>query len=468
MSSKGGLDLVGPDGSLRRLAGDSAELAREVLSFCGIPRSHAEILAHVEALSGAPLGAGASVVSELVTLLEGTGALVRTAIGRSRIGGRVIVGLGGAVASAMSPSLVQLLLGRGLEVRVLASERALRFVSREALALLTHTPVLSSMWHDEAAGVRVPHIELAAWADVMLVWPATATMIGRIATGDCSELVSAVALTTRAPVLVAPSMNEAMLDAPAVARNLETLEADGFRVTASALTHEVADAPADRRDARGGAPDPASLALMVEALCRAAAPHEPRDPASWEAFHRLVPETEHAWVSEAPDAAVLTMLDAHAHGGSLWDIGTGHGALAIAAAARGFRVIATDVSDTALERARGRAGEAPIVWLRDDVTESALRGAMDVIVDRGTLHTLAFDRRDAYASTITERTRTGSLVLVTTHTPGDLRVRSHPMTADAIAALFGDRFERVAVAAGTFSGALDPAPPCVTVALRRR
>lgn len=477
MASSQGLELVGPDGSLRRLEGDTATLAEALLAFCEeTARTRGEIRAHVEALTGAPLGAS-TVVDELVTLLREVGALqiappTRT---RTQTSARVILAMGGAVAAAHAPLLVQALQERGLEVRVIASERALRFVAREALEALTHAPVLSSMWADHESGEHgiakgVPHVELAAWADVVVVWPATATTISRIATGDCSELVSAVAITTRAPVLVAPSMNEAMLDAVSVARNLATLRADGFHVAASSLAHEVADTPEARVPARGGAPDPLSLARMVDALARAGLAVAPHDAASWEAFHRRVPEAEQAWVGAEPDPTVMRLIEAHARpGSSLWDVGTGHGAIAIAAAAHGHHVVATDLSGTALARARARAADAKIVWVRDDVTSSALATEFDVVVDRGTLHTLAPGLRAAYAAQITTRTRPGSIAILTVHTPpSDARVHSHPMSSTEVAALFGERFELLESVSGTFGGALSPAPACATCVLRRR
>jgi len=320
-----------------------------------------------------------------------------------------------------------------------------------------------------AAGepMRVPHVELAAWADVVIVWPASATTIARIATGDCSELVSAVAITTRAPVLIAPSMNEAMLEAPAVARNLETLRADRFHLTVSALAHEVAEAPSERRAHRGGAPDAATLTELALALVRTTA-RPPRDAASWEAFHRRVPEHEQPWFGDA-DPMVLRMLDAHARPrGSMWDVGTGHGAIAIAAADRGLRVVATDVSTTALDRARARAGDRSITWLRDDVLDTALRTDFDVVVDRGTLHTLAADRTARYVDVIAERTLAGAIVIVTAHAEDDPRVRSRATSEAEIVARFGQRFELVTAEHGPFAGALSPAPRAITVVLRRR
>ena len=458
MACKDTLEIVGRDGSLRRLEGDTAALAEVVLAFCETPREPSEIRGHIEALTGAPLGEG-SVVDGLIALLRETGALgapiARAAV---RTHARVVIAMGGAVAASDAPLLVRSLQAMGLEVRVVASERALRFVAREALEALTHAPVLDSMW---GAG-GVPHVSLASWADLVVVWPATATMIGRLATGDCSELVSAVAITTRAPVLVAPSMNEAMLDAVSVARNLDRLRADGFRITASALAHEVAERPEERELGRGGAPDAASLAKMIEALCRATVP-EPRDPASWEAFHRRMPELEQSWTG-APDPIVMRLLEKYP--GSLWDVGTGHGAIAIAAAASGRRVVATDVSETALARASARSNE--VVWICDDVTASRWSGVVDVVVDRGTLHTLGPERRGTYVDAIAAHTRSGSIVIVTTIASADPRLRVHAMTSDEVTATFGERFEPIDRIEGSFHGRLTPAPASETTVLRRR
>ena len=459
MACKDALEIVGRDGSLRRLEGDTAALAEVVLAFCETPRDPSEVRAHIEALTGAPLGEG-GVVDALVALLRETGALgapIRRPAPRTQA--RVVIAMGGAVAASDAPTLVRSLQAMGLEVRVVASERALRFVAREALEALTHTPVLDSMWG--AAGV--PHVTLASWADLVVVWPATATMIGRLATGNCSELVSAVAITTRAPVLVAPSMNEAMLDAVSVARNIDRLRADGFRITASALAHEVAERPEERELGRGGAPDAASLARMIEALCRATVP-EPRDAASWEAFHRRVPEPEQSWTGAEPDPVVMRLLEQHP--GSLWDVGTGHGAIAIAAAATGRRVVATDVSETALARASERASD--VVWIADDVTASRWSGVVDVVVDRGTLHTLGPERREAYVASIAAHTRSGSIVIITTIASADPRQRVHAMTSDEVTRLFGERFEPIDRIEAPFHGRLTPAPASVTTVLRRR
>jgi hypothetical protein len=455
LASRDALVLVALDGTVRRLEGDSATLAQVVLDHCAAPRTRAEIIAHVEAEAGAAVDP--KLMDELLSLLRGAAVLVAPRDRRTnRTSARALVAMGGGIAAADAPSLVRALQAKGFEVRVIATERALCFASKDALEALTHAPVLASIWPPEGATMHVPHVELAAWADVMIVWPATATTIGRIASGDCSELVSAVAITTRAPVLVAPSMNESMLDAPAVARNVATLRADRFFVTASAFAHEVADAPGERDVERGGAPDPITLADLALALVRTSS-RPPRDAESWESFHRRIPEDAQPWVGEA-DPIVLRMLDRHAsRGGSLWDVGTGHGALAIAAAQRGFRVVATDVSATALDRARARGGDQPIAWVEDDVLDSKLRMDFAVVVDRGTLHTIPTDRRSAYVDAIADRTRAEAIVLVT----------AHLMTEAEIVTSFGDRFAHVATEHGPFAGALSPAPAAITVVLRR-
>jgi 3-polyprenyl-4-hydroxybenzoate decarboxylase len=288
IESKGALYLPSADGTIKKLEGDSADLANAVLAFCAErARTRSEIVDHIRTLAGEI--EDESVIDELLELLESTKALSPPAKAGGAGGGadaranteagqattrtrtqtkRILLGLTGAVASAHAPLAVQLLQARGYEVRVMASESALRFVSRDALEAITGFPVISSIWEREV--LRVPHIELAAWPDAVVLWPASATTISRIATGDCSELVSAVAITTRAPVLVAPSMNVAMYEAPSVRRNIDTLKADGFHVVPPAFAHEVADAPDQRRPAIGGAPGPSEIVALVDVVLRVA------------------------------------------------------------------------------------------------------------------------------------------------------------------------------------------------------
>ncbi len=462
------LSLLGSDGSVRRLTGDSAALARAVLEHTArAARTRAEILAHVEALTGAPLE-DASVVDALIGMLREARALVPARPAPARgAGARILLGLGGAVAAAHAPMLVPLLQARGHEVRVAATENALDFVAPGALEALTHRAVVRS-FRQRDEGMRVPHIELAAWPDVMLVWPATAALVHRLATGDTGELVSAIAITTRAPVLVAPSMNPSMHDAPSVRRNLETLRRDGFALVPPTFAVEVADAPERRTPGYGGAPGPAELAAIVQAFLRLHPP-APRDAAGWEALHRRTPEAEQAWFTAEVDADVARAIDAHAPpGGRLWDVGTGHGATAAWAAARGFAVLATDASSTAVDRAAARHADARVTWLVDDVTETSVRGRFEVVIDRGTLHSLPEDVAPRWARAIVERTGPGAVVIVKAHAPpGDPRLRSHPVGRAALEALLGPSFAVIEAVEGAFAGTVDPPPPATTFVLRR-
>ncbi|MCA9663221.1 MAG: hypothetical protein KC486_33120, partial [Myxococcales bacterium] len=251
--------LVAADGTAHELRGRSAALTRALLAFTLEPRSRAEIVAHVEVLTGAPI-ADTSVVDELLELLRSLKivapvAATATAELPPRRGGqtRLLLGITGAIASALTPGLVGLLQRRGFEVRIVATEAALRFVQARVLEALTHHPVQTSLWGGDAE-VPAPHIDLARWADVVLVCPASATTIARLASGDYSTLLSAAALSTRAPVLVAPSMNADMYGQAAVQRNLAQLVEDGLHVIHPGSGHEVADAPAERVAALGPMP----------------------------------------------------------------------------------------------------------------------------------------------------------------------------------------------------------------------
>jgi 3-polyprenyl-4-hydroxybenzoate decarboxylase len=270
----GELLIVGADRSVRQLSGDSAQLARTVLSFLAAPHSRAEIAAHLERLSGKPLE-NPQVVEDLLKLLlsagvlheqAGQGAGVHQPAPRAgATGARVVLGLTGAIATAHAPTTVSLLLERGFDVEIAATRDALRMVSRLALEAITHRRVHTSLrGHDPS--IPVPHIRLAEWAEAVLVYPATATTLARIAHGDCSELVAALVLSTRAPVLVVPSMNPAMLGAPAVQRNLETLRQDGIWIADPAIGLEVAQAPAHRQLLWGAAPPPGTVLPLLDAL----------------------------------------------------------------------------------------------------------------------------------------------------------------------------------------------------------
>ncbi len=423
--------LIGRDGVVRRLDGDSAELAREVLAYLAEPRRDADVIAHVEELAG-PLGDRRAVVEHLLALLRETGAIVEAAGGGPRSGLRIVVGVTGAIAASHAPALISALQRRGHTVEVACTATAARFVSIETLAALAQRDIHVSMW-PRAAHVPVPHVALAAWAELVVIYPATATTIGRIAGGDFSELVAAIALTTRAPVVLAPSMNEAMLAAPAMQRNLAELRGDGFAILHGVPSQEAADAPALRDTTlAAAAPAPGDVAAAIDALLAANALVRP--PAAgaraWDAAYRrpLVP-----WAREdcEPDLATALARFAPAPRRVL-DIGCGLGQVARHAAAAGHRVVATDLSELALDLARARGGD--VIWLRDDIAATALVGPFDVLVDRATLHALPPARARAWAASIRRLAGDGAVVIVKCHERG-VPGSTTGWTAAALAAL---------------------------------
>jgi 3-polyprenyl-4-hydroxybenzoate decarboxylase len=273
IAERGGeLIIAGADRSIRKLSGSSAELASAVLSFLVTPHSRAQLTAHLEELSGKPIE-HPEVVADLLALLLSAGVLQDAAAPRGEQRSdrataprtRVVLGLTGAIGVAHAPAMVAALLERGCDLEIAATEAALTLVSRMALEALTHRRVHGSLrGHDVA--IPVPHIHLAAWAEVVLVCPATATTLARIAHGDSSDLVAALVIATRGPVLVVPSMNPTMLGAPAVRRNLETLRQDGIWVVDAAMGQEVAAAPSERQAIWGAAPAPATVLSILDAL----------------------------------------------------------------------------------------------------------------------------------------------------------------------------------------------------------
>lgn len=470
--------ILAPDGAVHELTGASAELARAVLAFLLEPRSRAEILAHVELLTGAPIS-NTRVVDDLLALLERAKVVVPDGPPpppRKGARTRLLLGLCGAVACSLAPSLIGLLQQRGFEVRVVATEAALRFVQADVLAALVHSRVHSSLWPDSSMP-PVPHIDLAQWADAVLIWPATATTISRLATADYSTLVSAVALATRAPVVVAPSMNVEMYRNAAVQRNLAQLVADGMHVVHPGSGMEVALAPDARSIALGPTPPHEVIANLLEtvvSLARARRTSErgrsPRDADEWDELFRTSKDHELAWHREALDEDLAALLEREAAPNrTLLDIGTGLGVAAGAAAKLGYRVVATDVSATALARASERAGpQSPIAWVCDDITRSRLHGQFAVVLDRGCLHLLAPEQLEGYAHAVARLTAPGGVLLLKTHAAAEANSRgTTPYDAARVERLLGTWFALESDASSSFPGP-NVAPHARLFVLRRR
>jgi len=144
-------------------------------------------------------------------------------------GKHILLGVTGGIAAYKSAELVRQLRLSGAVVRVVMTAAATEFITPLTLQALSGNPVHTDLL-DPAAEAAMGHIELARWADVLLVAPATADFIARIADGRANDLLAAVCLACDAPVAVAPAMNRAMWEKPATGENLATLQTRNIRV----------------------------------------------------------------------------------------------------------------------------------------------------------------------------------------------------------------------------------------------
>jgi phosphopantothenoylcysteine decarboxylase / phosphopantothenate---cysteine ligase len=142
---------------------------------------------------------------------------------------RILLGVGGGIAAYKAAELVRRLRDAGAEVRVVMTENATRFVGTLTFQALSGNPVRISLW-DESAEAAMGHIELARWADEVLVAPASADLLARLAQGRADDLLSTLVLATSAPVSVAPAMNQQMWAHPATQANVESLRQRKVRV----------------------------------------------------------------------------------------------------------------------------------------------------------------------------------------------------------------------------------------------
>ena len=139
---------------------------------------------------------------------------------------RIILGVTGGVAAYKTPQLVRDLLAEGAEITPVVTPGALRFVGAASLQAVSGQRVRQDVW-DADAEAAMGHIELARWADAVLIAPATAHFIARLAGGVADDLLTTLCLATEAPIFVAPAMNQQMWHHPAVQRNAAQLSADG-------------------------------------------------------------------------------------------------------------------------------------------------------------------------------------------------------------------------------------------------
>ena len=145
----------------------------------------------------------------------------------------VLLGVCGGIAAYKSAELVRELQRNGADVRVIMTRAAQEFIQPLTFASLTGHKVFTDMWESQAAGDTIEHIAQAQWADVLLIAPATANTLAKLAHGLADDFLSAAYLATVAPVVLAPAMNVNMASHPATRANLLALEQRGHTVVAS-------------------------------------------------------------------------------------------------------------------------------------------------------------------------------------------------------------------------------------------
>jgi len=144
-------------------------------------------------------------------------------------GKRILLGVTGGIAAYKSPDLVRRLRDRGAEVQVVMTGGAREFVTPTTFQAVSGRTVRSDLW-DAAAEAAMGHIELARWADAVLIAPASADFLARLATGQANDLLSTLCLATEAPIAVAPAMNHVMWANAATRTNVATLAQRGVQV----------------------------------------------------------------------------------------------------------------------------------------------------------------------------------------------------------------------------------------------
>ncbi len=143
-------------------------------------------------------------------------------------GRRVLLVVTGGVAAFKAASLARMMIDAHARVRAMMTGPSLRFLGANTLSAITGRPVITDLF-DDGHSVS-PHTEAADWADLVVVAPATAASLSRLAHGLSSDVVTATVLASSCPVLVAPAMHTAMWEHPATRRNVSTLKADGVKI----------------------------------------------------------------------------------------------------------------------------------------------------------------------------------------------------------------------------------------------
>ncbi|MFM8758629.1 MAG: bifunctional phosphopantothenoylcysteine decarboxylase/phosphopantothenate--cysteine ligase CoaBC, partial [Methylophilaceae bacterium] len=142
---------------------------------------------------------------------------------------QLVLGISGGIAAYKAAELTRLFIKRGIAVQVVMTEAAQQFITPVTMQALSGKPVLHSMW-DSSIANGMPHIELSRQAQLILVAPASADFIAKLAYGMADDLLSTLCLARDCPLVIAPAMNKQMWEHPATQRNIRQLAQDGVLI----------------------------------------------------------------------------------------------------------------------------------------------------------------------------------------------------------------------------------------------
>lgn len=461
--------VIGADGRVHRFPEGSGTLVAEVMRLLSRPRTREELVA---ALSERfeDVAQNANTIDQALEHLRQAGA-VRDATEQKPTAAqaptrRLVLGVTGAVGTAMAPALAAQLTSSGYAVRVAMTKAAAKFVTPLALESITHQPVVRGLWH-RTNELPTPHLNLAEWAEAVLVCPASATTLARIAAGDCSDLVSAICIAARVPVLLMPSMNAAMYEAPSVQRNLEKLRDDGFHVALPGYGHEVAHAPGKRTVTMGPAPSPRDVAALLDTVLQTAAVPRSEQMAEWDQRFREWSPEQMPWHTEQLDGDLVDVLSVLPKPNAVLDVGTGLGTVARELARRGFSVTATDISAVALSRAQAVCAGLPVKLVHDDIVRSRLAGPYQLIVDRAVLHLLPLEHQPQWVRSVARLAPAGGHVVIKVHSVDEPRFNTQKFTAESLEQLLSPAFEPVRISGSSLPGTVTPPARALLGVFRR-
>ena len=142
----------------------------------------------------------------------------------------ILLGVTGGIAAYKAVDLAARLTAQAANVKTVMTKNACQFVGQKSFEAITCSQVFTSLWNSPEE-YKISHINLVEWADIIVVVPATANIIGKVANGICDDLLSTLlCVCWQKPALFAPAMNDNMWKNPAVQRNIETLKETGFKL----------------------------------------------------------------------------------------------------------------------------------------------------------------------------------------------------------------------------------------------